>query len=77
MKTVLMPYDMNDEFVVDITYTGGSQLRSQHNKLMEAVKEAEGMVAFGLAVEARKVYRNTRKLADQGGKLHRIYEVLV
>ena len=38
MEKVLMPYDIDEEFVVEVTYQGGSQLQARNDKLMEAVK---------------------------------------
>lgn len=76
MQTVLMPYQFDNEFVVSVTYEGGSELQSQNNKLKQAIEEAEGMVTFGLAVIARKVLRNTQNIVQKDGKLLRVFEVL-
>lgn len=77
MQTVLMPTEYNDEFVVDVTYEGGSQLRARSDKLKNAVEEAEGMATFGLVVIARSVLRNTHRLIKQDGMYMRVFEVLV
>lgn len=77
MQTVLMPTEYADDFVVDVTYEGGSQLRARSNKLKSAIEEAEGLVTFGLAVIARSVLRNTHKIAVQDGTYMRVFEVLV
>lgn len=77
MQTILMPYTEDKEFVVEVTYQGGSQLQASNNKLMEAVKEAEGMVVFGLAVESRRILRKTKHLINQGGIHYRVFEVFM
>lgn len=77
MKTVFMPVEYNDEFIVDVTYDGGSQLRARSDKLKPAMDEAEGMMAFGLGVIARSVFRNTHKLIKQDDMYVRVFEVLV
>lgn len=77
MQTVLMPYTEDKEFVVEITYEGGSQLQASNNKLMDAIKEAEGMVTFGLGVKSRRILRKTKHLINQGGIHHRVFEVFM
>lgn len=76
MQTVAMPFDEDKEFVVEVTYEGGSQLRASNDKLMSAITEAEGMIAFGLSVVSRRVFRKTKKLIEQGGVYHRVFEVM-
>ena len=77
MQTVIMPYNEDKEFVVEVTYEGGSQLQASNDKLMKAIEEAEGMVFFGLSIVSRRVLRKTKHLIDRGGVYHRVFEVMV
>lgn len=76
MRTVYMPYEINEEFVVEVTYQGGSQLQARNDKLMDAVKEAEGMTAFGLTVDTRRILRNTKQTVKLDNSYRRVYELI-
>lgn len=71
-----MPYNIDEEFVVEVTYQGGSQLQARNDKLMEAVKEAEGMTAFGLTVDTRRILRKTKQTVKVENSYQRVYELL-
>lgn len=76
MEKVLMPYEVSEEFVVEITYQGGSRLQARNDKLMEAIKEASAMEAFGLAVDTSRVFRKTKQMIERGGIYSRVYEMI-
>ena len=76
MRTVYMPYEINEEFIVDVTYQDGSQLQARNDKLMDAVKEAEGMTAFGLTVDTRRILRKTKQTVKLDNSYRRVYELI-
>jgi hypothetical protein len=71
-----MPYEINEEFIVDVTYQDGSQLQARNDKLMDAVKEAEGMTAFGLTVDTRRILRKTKQTVKLDNSYRRVYELI-
>lgn len=76
MEKVLMPFEINEEFVVEVTYQGGSRLQARNDKLMEAIKEASAMEAFGLAVDTSRVFRKTKQTVKVENSYQRVYELL-
>lgn len=62
MDKVLMPNHFNDEFVVEVTCQGGSQLSTRNDKLKDAIDELDNMISFiGVKVDARRVLRKTQQ----------------
>lgn len=77
MDKVLMPKHFNDEFVVEVTCHGGSQLSTHNDKLKNAIDEMDNKVTFiGVKIDAQRVLRKTQQWVNQNGDIHRVYEII-
>ena len=72
----LKPFDCKEEFIVTVTYQGGSKLSAKNNILKKAISEAESMVNFGMVVDKHEVLRKTGNTIDNGTWMS-VYERLV